>query len=52
MVIREYRPSDCKELAVLFYNTGHKVNSKDYAKEQLDVWETGKVDLEKLNHSF
>lgn len=26
MFIREYQPSDCKELTELFYNTVHTVN--------------------------
>lgn len=52
MVIRKYRSSDCKEIIELFYNTVHTVNAKDYTKEQLDVWATGKVELEKLDKSF
>jgi len=52
MVIRKYQPSDCEILAELFYNTVHTVNGKDYTKEQLDVWATGDVDLEKWNQSF
>ncbi len=52
MVIREYQPSDCEVLAELFYNTVHTVNIKDYTKEQLDVWATGIIDLEKWNQSF
>ena len=52
MIIRKYQPSDCKELTELFYNTVHTVNAKDYTKEQLDVWATGKVDLEKWNESL
>lgn len=52
MVIREYQPLDCEVLAELFYNTVHTVNVKDYTKEQLDVWATGIVDLEKWNQSF
>ena len=52
MILREYQPSDCKELAELFYNTVHIVNAKDYTKEQLDVWATGKIDLEMRNQSF
>lgn len=52
MVIRTYLPSDCRELAGLFYNTVHTVNAKDYTKEQLDVWATGIVDFEKWNQSF
>lgn len=52
MIIRKYQLSDCKELTELFYNTVHTVNVKDYTKEQLDVWATGQVDLEKWNQSF
>ena len=52
MTIREYKSSDCKELAELFYNTVHTINAKDYTKEQLDVWATGQIDLEKWNLSF
>ncbi len=52
MVIREYQSLDCEVLAELFYNTVHTVNVKDYTKEQLDVWATGNVDLEKWNQSF
>lgn len=52
MIIREYWPLDCEILAELFYNTVHTVNVKDYTKEQLDVWATGTVDLEKWNQSF
>ena len=52
MIIRKYQPSDCKELTELFYNTVHNVNAKDYTKEQLNVWATGQVDLEKWNESL
>jgi len=52
MVIREYQSLDCEVLAELFYNTVHMVNVRDYTKEQLDVWATGNVDLEKWNQSF
>ncbi len=52
MFIRKYQPSDCKELTELFYNTVHTVNAKDYTKEQLDVWATGQVDLEKWDQSL
>lgn len=52
MIIREYRPLDCEILAELFYNTVHTVNVKDYTKEQLGVWATGTIDLEKWNQSF
>ena len=52
MIIRKYKQSDCKELAELFYNTVHTVNAKDYTTEQLNVWATGQVDIEKWNSSL
>ena len=52
MFIRKYQVPDCEEIAALFYNTVHIVNAKDYTKEQLDVWATGQVDLEKWNESL
>lgn len=52
MFIRRYETSDCKELVKLFYNTVHSINAKDYTKEQLNVWATGSVDLEKWNQSL
>lgn len=52
MLIREYQSSDCKEITELFYNTVHKVNAKDYSKDQLDAWATGQIDLENWNQSF
>jgi putative acetyltransferase len=47
-----YRQSDCKILAELFYHTVHTVNAGDYTEEQLNVWATGEVDLEKWNQSL
>ena len=52
MWIREYKPADCEQLAELFYNTVHSINAKDYAEEQLNVWATGRVDLQEWNLSF
>lgn len=52
MELRRYKSSDCKEVAELFYNTVHIINAKDYTKEQLDVWATQEVDLEKWNQSL
>lgn len=52
MWIREYQPSDCGQLAELFYNTVHTVNAGDYTEEQLNAWATGRVDLESWNRSF
>ncbi len=45
MVIREYQPTDCKEIIRLFYDTVHSVNAKDYTEEQLNAWTTGKADI-------
>lgn len=52
MLIREYKPSDCAELAALFYNTVHTVNAKDYSREQLNAWADGNIDLKAWNQSF
>ena len=52
MTLRDYRGTDCAELAELFYDTVHTVNAKDYTQEQLDAWATGKVNLETWNESF
>lgn len=52
MEIRRYHSSDCKELTELFYNTVHRVNAKDYTKEQLNVWASGKVDLQRWDQSL
>jgi len=52
MYLRDYKPSDCAQLAELFYQTVHTVNAKDYTKEQLDVWASGHVDISKWDRSF
>ncbi|MHB1485772.1 MAG: GNAT family N-acetyltransferase [Saccharofermentanales bacterium] len=52
MIIRKYESADCAVLAKLFYDTVHSVNSKDYTKEQIDVWATGIIDLDKWNNSY
>ena len=52
VTIREYRPSDCKYLAELFYQTIHSINAKDYTDEQLNVWATGNVDINEWNLSL
>jgi len=51
-MLREYKPSDCPFMSKLFYDTVHTVNARDYTNEQLDVWATGAVDLEKWDRSF
>lgn len=52
MIIRKYRPEDCRTLAQLFYRTVHKVNARDYTQAQLEAWAPGTVDLEGWNRSF
>ena len=52
MHIRTYQPSDCEEIAELFYRTVHSVNARDYSPAQLDAWATGHMDLEQWNRSF
>ncbi|MDE7141147.1 MAG: GNAT family N-acetyltransferase [Treponemataceae bacterium] len=52
MIIRHYEPTDCEDVANLFYHTVHTVNAKDYTKEQLHAWATGKIDLEEWNKSL
>lgn len=52
MFVREYQSSDCKECTILFCNTIHTVNAKDYTAEQIDVWAAGQVDLKKWNQSL
>ena len=52
MFIREYQSSDCEEIIKLFDNTVHTVNAKDYTKEQLDAWATGRADLNKWDQSL
>lgn len=52
MILRKYKPSDCKVITELFYNTVHTINLRDYSEEQTNVWATGNVDLKKWNDSF
>ncbi len=37
LILRVYKPADCKALTELFYETVHSVNTKDYTKEQVDA---------------
>ena len=52
MQLREYRTADLDKLAELFYQTVHSVNARDYTEEQLNVWATGRVDLQKWDDSL
>lgn len=52
IALRPYTPEDCEEISILFYETVHTVNAKDYSRQQLDVWATGSIDLAAWNESF
>lgn len=52
MQLRKYTPSDCAQMAELFYQTVHSVNAQDYTREQLDAWATGEVDSQAWDKSF
>ncbi len=52
ITLRPYTPEDCEEISILFYETVHTVNAKDYSRQQLDVWATGSIDLAAWNESF
>ena len=52
MELREYRSSDCAQMAELFYQTVHSVNTRDYTQAQLNAWATGEVDLAAWDASF
>jgi len=52
MELRRYKPSDCKEISKLFYETIHSVNINDYSNEQLNAWATGDINLNEWNKSF
>ena len=38
ITIRPYTLEDVHALALIFYNTIHNVNSKDYTPEQIKAW--------------
>ena len=50
--LRPYRSADAEGLAVLFYDTVHFVNSKDYTPEQLNAWAPGKMDMSQWDLRF
>lgn len=36
--VRNYQEDDAKDLASIYYYTIHKINVRDYTKEQIEVW--------------
>lgn len=52
MNIEKYKSQYVEELAQLFTNTIHKVNRKDYTKEQIESWAPTKIDYKKWENRF
>lgn len=52
MELRRYIPSDFEQIAKLFYDTVHSINTKDYTEEQLNAWAPGKVNLQEWDRLF
>ena len=52
ILLRKYRPGDCRELAELFYHTVHTVCARDYTRTQRDAWAPGRIDAAAWNRSF
>ncbi len=52
MYIRKYKETDIEEIAALFYDTVHHINTKDYTEEQVNVWASGDIDKAAWNRSF
>ena len=52
MEIRRYKSVDLRQISRLFYETVHAVNIKDYTKEQINTWATGRIDLKEWDASF
>ena len=38
MNIRSYHSDDCQAVLSLFYETIHKINRRDYTREQIEAW--------------
>ena len=46
MKIRKYQPGEEQEIWTLFYNTIHKINIRDYTRDQINAWAPNDMDLE------
>lgn len=51
-IIRTYKESDLPHINQLFTQTVHTINTKDYAKNQLDVWAPQDRPFEHWQHIF
>ena len=38
IIIRQYTSNDAQDLANIYYNTIHTINSQDYTEEQIHAW--------------
>ncbi len=47
MIIREFKDDDTEAIVHLFTETVRKINSRDYSKEQIEVWAPQNPDLAK-----
>jgi len=52
MDIRPYQASDLEAMYHLFYETVHRINQKDYSKDQLDAWAPKNFDRAKWEKRF
>lgn len=52
MEIRRYERGDLEKITMIFQNTVHKVNIKDYTQEQIDAWAPDFIDKEKWNKTL
>ncbi|MFI3326752.1 MAG: GNAT family N-acetyltransferase [Clostridia bacterium] len=52
MKLIKYKSNHIDEVAQLFYNTVHSVNSKDYSEDELNAWASGTINKTVWNNSF
>lgn len=52
MKIRRYRPSDCKQTAMLFFQAVHAIPNSFYTERQKHAWAPAKMDLKAWNRSL
>ena len=52
MILRPYVSADLDELLILFYETVHTVNARDYTPAQLDAWAGPHTDRERWDRTL
>lgn len=52
MEIRRYERGDLEKITMIFQNTVHKVNIKDYTQEQVDAWAPDFIDKKTWNKTL